>query len=123
MSTVTSYRGLQVWQSGIELTHKVYLATQRFPKQEQYGIVSQMQRAVASIPANIAEGHTRDSTKEFLRHLSIALGSLAELETWLTIARRLNYVDLERTNSLVEHCDHLGRSLRNLQKALRRRLK
>jgi four helix bundle protein len=123
MSTVTSYRDLQVWQSGIELTHKVYLATQKFPKHEQYGIVSQMQRAAASIPANIAEGHTRDSTKEFLRHLSIALGSLAELETWLTIARRLNYLDQEPTDNLVEHCDHLGRSLRNLQKALRRRLK
>ena len=72
---------MKVWQLSIDIAEQVYYLTQSFPKQEIYGLTSQLQRAAVSIPSNLAEGHTRDPTKEFLHFLSIALGSLAELET------------------------------------------
>lgn len=75
-----SFRELRVWQAAMNLVEKVYRVTQRFPKQETYGLVSQIQRAVVSIPSNIAEGHTREHLKEYLHHLSMAQASLAELE-------------------------------------------
>lgn len=83
-----SFRELQMWQLGIELTDAVYDLTASFPKQELFGLSSQMQRAAVSVPANIAEGHGRSSTKDFLRHLSYARGSLAELQTLVEIASR-----------------------------------
>ena len=90
---MNSYRELKVWQLGMQLAKDVYLLTQQFPKHEVYGLSSQVQRAAVSIPANLAEGHAKDSTKEFLRHISIAQGSLAEMETHLLLAESLNYVE------------------------------
>jgi four helix bundle protein len=90
---VNSYRDLMIWQHSVELAEQVYRLTQHFPKQEMYGLSVQIQKAAVSVPANIAEGHARDSTKEFLHHLSISLGSLAELETQLILAERLAYID------------------------------
>ena len=78
---IKSYRDLRVWQAGMDLVVRVYRLTQGFPTHELYGLTSQMRRAAVSIPSNIAEGHTRESSKEYLHHLSIAQGSLAELET------------------------------------------
>jgi four helix bundle protein len=78
---VNSFRDLRVWQAGIELVERVYRATQKFPVEENYGLKVQMRRASVSIPSNIAEGHTRAHRKEFLNHLSVAQGSLAELQT------------------------------------------
>jgi four helix bundle protein len=98
---VTSYQNLKVWQSGMELTKSVYLLSQHFPKHELYGLTNQMRRAAVSVPANIAEGHARDSTKEFLHHISIALGSLAELETLLALAKDLGYCDAAGTVELL----------------------
>src|SRR6187401_1440650 len=89
---VRNYRELKVWQHSIELSASIYQLTSGFPKEELYGLTSQMRRAAVSIPSNIAEGHSRESTKEYLHHLSFALGSLAELETQLVIAERLKYV-------------------------------
>ena len=80
---INSFRDLRVWQAGMELVEQVYLLTKSFPKQEIYGLTSQIQRAAVSVPSNIAEGHTREHSKEFLHHLSIAQASLAELETQL----------------------------------------
>ena len=77
----------------MELAEKVYQLSRQFPKHETYGLGGQIQRAAISIPANIAERHARGSTKDFLRHLAIAQGSLAELETHLLLAERLNYCD------------------------------
>jgi four helix bundle protein len=77
----------------MELVEIIYRLTQNFPKHEIYGLTSQIQRAAVSVPSNIAEGHTREHTKEFLHHLSIAQASLAELETQLEIAARLNYLE------------------------------
>lgn len=78
---VNSFRDLRVWQAGIDLVEQVYRLTARFPREEIYGLTSQIQRAAVSIPSNIAEGHTREHSKEYLQHLSIAQASLAELET------------------------------------------
>jgi len=121
--SVSSYRELKVWQYGIELSESVYQVTGGFPKDELYGLTSQMRRAAVSIPSNIAEGHSRESTKEYLHHLSFALGSLAELETQITIAQRLKYLTAGTAAAIVEKCDYLGRMLRNLQRSLRLRLR
>lgn len=76
---ISSYRDLKAWQLSMDVVEHVYRLTQGFPKQETYGLTSQIQRAAVSIPSNVAEGHTRDSTKEFLHHLSIALGSAVRI--------------------------------------------
>jgi len=120
---VSNYRELKVWQCGIELSESIYRLTVEFPKHELYGLTSQMRRSVVSVPSNIAEGHSRESTKEYLHHLSFALGSLAELETQITIAERLRYLPGDLAAAIVEKCDHIGRMLRNLQRSLRLRLR
>ncbi len=81
--TIKSYRDLEVWNVAMDLAASCYTLTRLFPKDELYGMTSQIRRAAASIPANIAEGHGREHTKEFLNHLSVARGSLMELETHL----------------------------------------
>ena len=87
-----SFRELRVWQKAMDLVETVYLLSQDFPKQETYGLTSQVRRAAISIPSNIAEGHTREHIKEYLHHLSMAQASLAEVETQLEIAARLKYL-------------------------------
>jgi four helix bundle protein len=119
---VTSYRQLKVWQSGIQLVKSVYVLSQKFPKDELYGLTSQMRRAAVSIPANIAEGHARDSTKEFLHHISIALGSLAELETMFVLVQELGYGDADTVAALLRHSDEEGRMLHGLQRTLKSKL-
>ena len=115
---IKSFRDLRVWQSGIELVQSIYAITSRFPRNELYGLSSQMQRAAVSVPSNIAEGHARESTKEYLQHVSIAQASLAELETQLEIARRLNYVSDDELSSLLIKTSALGRQLFALRNAL-----
>jgi four helix bundle protein len=115
---IKSFRDLRVWQAGIELVRIVYELTPKFPRSETYGLASQMQRAAVSIPSNIAEGHARESTKEYLQHLSIAQASLAELETQLEIARQLNYIPAADTTQLLEKISSLGRQLFALRNAL-----
>ncbi|NMA40457.1 MAG: four helix bundle protein [Lentisphaerae bacterium] len=90
---VKSYKDLIVWQKAMDLAVMIYLVTKSFPKDEQYGLASQLRRAAVSLPSNIAEGHARTSTAEFKNFLSIARGSLAEVETQLLIAVRLNYLE------------------------------
>jgi four helix bundle protein len=90
--SVINYKYLKVWQISMDIAEQIYSLTQGFPKQETYGLTSQLQRAAVSIPSNLAEGHTRDSTKEFLHFISIPLGSLAELETQLILAQRFKYL-------------------------------
>nr|WP_322742417.1 four helix bundle protein [Gloeocapsopsis crepidinum] len=106
----------------MDLAEEVYRLTQSFPKQEMYGLSSQMQRAAVSIPSNIAEGHGRDSTKEFLHFLSVALGSLFELETQLTLAGRLGYLDKGELENVLSRMDEISRMMRGLQKSLRSKL-
>jgi four helix bundle protein len=93
---VMSYRDLKVWQKGIELVKMIYLLTRDFPKHETYGLTSQIQRSAVSVPSNIAEGQTRNSTAEFQRFLFIAQGSLSEVDTQIVIAQELDYLDKEK---------------------------
>ncbi len=90
--SVQSYKDLIVWQKALNLVEMVYQVTRVFPKEELYGLTNQLRRAAVSIPSNIAEGHARSSTRDFHRFLSIARGSLAEVETQLLIAQRLGYL-------------------------------
>lgn len=90
-----SYRDLKVWQLGMGLTKDVYRLLDKWPSVEKYGLCEQARRAVVSVPANIAEGHGRQTTKEFLRFLAIARGSLAELETYLLLCVELGYRKVE----------------------------
>jgi four helix bundle protein len=120
--TVRSYRDLKVWKKAIDLVISCYRKTRQFPKFETYGLASQVQRAAVSIPANLAEGHGRDSTKEYLRHISIAYGSLMELETHLLIAQRLKYIEAPDYEQLMESAATIGRMLNALKRSLARRL-
>jgi four helix bundle protein len=119
---VQSYRDLAVWQLGMQLTVDVYQLTSKFPAEEKFGLTSQLRRATASIPANIAEGHSRSSTKDFLRHLSIALGSLADVTTFVELAEWLRFVDSQTANGMLDSMQEERRMLRGLQASLRRKL-
>lgn len=100
--SIKTHRDLDVWKEGIELVEEVYKLILNFPKSELYGLVDQMKRSAISIPSNIAEGAAKNSKKEFLRHLFIALGSLAELETQLIIAKKLGFLNSEQIMKLLE---------------------
>jgi four helix bundle protein len=115
------YQDLEVWQKAMDLVVMCYKVTKNFPKSEAYGLASQLQRAAVSIPANIAEGRERKYSKEFIKHLSIAYSSLAELETHLQIAQRLDYISTEKTQSLLETTAEIGRMLNGLRKSLEKR--
>jgi len=116
-----SYRDLEVWQKSMDLVVECYQITKKFPKAEIYGLTSQLQRAAVSIPANIAEGRERQYTKEFLQHLSIAYGFLAELETHLQIAQRLNYLDMNHLKQMLDKTAEVGRMLNGLRKSLEKK--
>ncbi len=121
-SPVSSYRDLLVWQYSMELVVKIYRTTSRFPKQERYSLVDQLRRAAVSVPSNIAEGHGRSRTGDYLRYLSVAVGSLHELETQIQIATRLEYNSDDVQKELLDACTAIGRMLGALIRALRRRL-
>ena len=118
---IRSYKDLVVWQKGIELVEEVYRLTARFPNHERYGLSGQVQRAAVSVPSNIAEGHERRHLNEYLQHLSIALASLAEVETQLEIARRLKYVAQNDSAKVEAQTDALGKQIRSLRNSLANR--
>jgi len=105
----------------MQLVERVYRTTESFPRHERWGLASQMQRAGVSIPSNIAEGHTREHLAEYLRHLSIAHASLAELQTQADIACRLGYVGDDAAQSLENEMASLSKQLYALRNALTRR--
>jgi four helix bundle protein len=117
--SLSSYRKLDVWQRAMDLVVECYNASKKFPREERYGLTSQLQRAAVSVPANISEGQGREHRKEFLHHLSIAHGSLAELETHLQIAERLNYLNSEEVQGLLTRSEEIGRMINGLRKSLR----
>jgi four helix bundle protein len=119
--TIKSYKDLEVWQKAMDLVVMCYQATRDFPKAEVYGLASQLQRAAVSIPANIAEGRERKYSKEFVQHLSIAYSSLAELETHIQIAQRLDYIGSDKANRLLEITAEIGRMLNGLRKSIENR--
>jgi four helix bundle protein len=109
-----NYRDLIVWQKAMDLVENVYRATRLFPKDELYGLTSQIRRAAVFVPSNIAEGQGRGGEPEMVRFLRIAHGSLREVETQILIAQRLGYLDLEQTQKLIEQAAEVGRLLNGL---------
>jgi four helix bundle protein len=118
---VKSFRDLDVWHLGVELAETVYRVTARFPKSELLALSAQMRRAAVSIPSNIAEGRARDSRREFLHFLAISRGSLAELDTQIELAIRLDYTDSE-LHAARAQSDTLGKKLNRLQTTIRSQL-
>ena len=116
---MAGYRDLKVWQMAIRLAEEIYRLSARLPKQEIYGLASQLQRSAISIPSNIAEGHGRNSNEEFDHFLGIALGSLAELETQVILAQRLGYLSEKEIALALQIADDIGNMLKALQKNLR----
>ncbi|MGH8017879.1 MAG: four helix bundle protein [Opitutaceae bacterium] len=119
MSTLRSYRELEVWKKSIELAEVVYRSSARFPAEERFGLTSQIRRAAASVAANIAEGAEREGTKEFLQFLGIASGSLAETETFLILAARLKLAAEPEIQAALEQAATVGRILNGLKRSLR----
>ncbi len=119
--TVQSFKELRVWQGAMALVESVYRMSLEFPAEENYGLKAQIRRAAVSIPSNIAEGQSRTSTKEFLHHLSMAQGSLAEVETQIEISVRLRYLSVEQAAAAVSAIQVLGKQLPALRKTLEKR--
>jgi four helix bundle protein len=102
MSGIKTHKDLDVWKEAMTLAKEIYRLTANFPKEETYGLVSQIRRAAVSIPSNIAEGAARNSSKEFIQSLYVSLGSLAELETQLLLSRELGFLKNDGTNGSIE---------------------
>jgi four helix bundle protein len=115
---VKHYSDLIAWQKAMDLVVRVYRATEPFPQREMFGLSNQLRRAAVSIPSNIAEGQGRSTTKEFLHFLSIARGSLQEVETQLLIAFRLDYLDESVKQELMNGTTELSRIINGLMKSL-----
>lgn len=115
---ITNFRELDVWKLGKDIVLDIYRTTALFPKEEAYGLVSQMRRASVSIPSNVAEGFNRFHNKEYRQLLYVALGSCAELETQVEISTDLQYLERKDRDRLIEKLDHETRMLRNLIKKL-----
>lgn len=112
------YRELVVWQKAMDLVTEIYRITASFPNEERFGLSSQARRAAVSIPSNIAEGHGRKATGAYLNHISIAYGSLMELETQIQIAKRLNFLSAEEVSAILEKISEIARMLNGLKKSL-----
>lgn len=114
-----SYRELVVWQRSFALANHCYTVTGSFPKNQQFALVQQIQRAAVSIPSNIAEGYNRQSRKEYLQFLSIAFGSIAELETQLAIACEQGYIETSTHDELLQLTTEISKMLRALMAKLK----
>jgi four helix bundle protein len=119
LETIKHFKELKVWQKGIEIVKDIYDITKHFPKEEMYGLTTQMRRSAISIPSNIAEGFKRYHAKEYKQFLYIALGSLAELETQIVIAKEIGLIDDTRLDSINEKLDHTSKMLSSLISKLR----
>ena len=112
------YRDLEVWKLSIDFVKKVYQVTHNFPASENYGLINQIRRAAVSIPSNIAEGQGRNSAKEFKQFLAISLGSLAELETQLIIAKEIEYLTQNGLDALLSPLDRIRKMIKGLSKGI-----
>jgi len=112
------FKNLKIWQKGINLVVDVYKTSQKFPKEELYGLTSQMRRSAISIPSNIAEGSGRNSDKDFSRFLDISLGSSFELETQIIIAYKLSFLDDEEFEKLSNNICEEQKMINGLQKTI-----
>ena len=119
---VRSFRDLRVWRSAMELVVSVYALSRTLPKHEVYALASQMQRAAVSVPANIAEGHTRNNLREYLHFVGIARASLAEVETYIELTSRLEYATVEQAQAVLIQAASVSRQLVALRESLTRLL-
>ena len=117
-----SYRDLVVWQRALELAVLIYGFSEGFPRNEVYGLTAQLRRASVSVPSNIAEGYGRGSRKEYIQFLSIAQGSLKEIETQAILAQRLNYSTSTQTEKLLANSEVVGKMLGSLIRSLKSKL-
>jgi four helix bundle protein len=118
---INSYQDLKVWREAMTLAEQAYRLTAEFPKDETYGMVTQIRRASVSIAANIAEWHGRESTGSFIQFLRMSQGSLKELETHLLLSARVGICSDATAEPLLGKCDELGKMLRSLIRALQRK--
>jgi len=116
--SINSYRDLRVWQDAMSLAESCYRLTAQFPRDELFGLTSQVRRAAASIPANVAEGHGRENTGSFVQSLRISQGSLKELETHLLLAERVGILAASDLEPVIGRCESLGKMLRALIRSL-----
>ncbi|MEP6704917.1 MAG: four helix bundle protein [Acidobacteriota bacterium] len=116
------YRELIASQKSMTLVNSVYALSKYFPVDERYGLTSQIRRAAVSVPSNVAEGQGRDSTREFLHHLSIAYGSLMEVETQVLISENLGYLEQNMVSAFLEESSETGRIINGLMRSLRKRI-
>jgi len=114
-----SYRDLLVWQKALDLTILIYRLSEGFPRTEIYGLTSQVRRASVSVPSNITEGYGRGSRKEYLQFLSVAQGSLKEMETQTILAQRLNYATAAQADRVLAESEVVGKMLGGLIRSLR----
>jgi four helix bundle protein len=120
--SISRFRELKAWQLGMDLAERVYLMTDSFPKSELYGLTSQIRRAAVSIPSNLSEGCGRDSTKEFLHFIAIAIGSICELETQILLSHRLKYINMSDLETILGLLTEAKKTIRGLQKALKAKI-
>jgi four helix bundle protein len=118
---VNSYRDLRVWQDAMTLAVDCYALTRAFPKEETFGMTSQIRRSASSIAANIAEGHGREQTRTFIQYLRMAQGSLKELETHLLLSERVRLVAGTELSTILLNCEALGKMLRAYIRSLQKR--
>ena len=118
---IENYKELDVWKKSVGLTTDLYKLTSRFPDAERYGLASQIRRATTSIAANIAEGWGRGSTGEYIQFLTVARGSLMELETHLIVSRDLHFVEHDDLSAVLPRIEDIGKMLNRLITALRNR--
>ena len=118
MTNIRSYQDLEVWQMGMELVEDCYRLTRQFPREEQYGLTSQIRRAAVSIPANIAEGYGRDMTGSFIQFLRVAQGSVRELETHLLLSGRLEIISQDALAKPLGLAERISKMLRSLIRKL-----
>ncbi|MGX7689845.1 four helix bundle protein [Flectobacillus roseus] len=114
MTQIKSFRDLLVWQKSMNLVTDIYQLTRNFPQAEMFGLTSQLRRASISIPSNIAEGYGRNTSKDYLRYLQIALGSLYEIQTQLEIASNLHFLEIFDFNKMISLCLEIERMLTSL---------
>ncbi|KFF16129.1 four helix bundle protein [Flavobacterium hydatis] len=108
---MSNFKKLLIWQKSMSLITKIYISTNNFPKEEVFGLTSQIRRSSISIPSNIAEGYGRESNKDFLRFLNISIGSLFEMQTQLEIAKNISYLNEDEFNNLYEDSREVERML------------
>jgi len=116
------FRELDVWRASMDLVKAVYGLAADFPREERYGLASQMQRAAVSVPSNIAEGNARASTRDYARFVSVACGSIAELQTQLLLAVELDLASHGRVDPIIDNADRVSRMLHGLHRSLNERL-